>query len=456
MRQTDRFGNPPPPFFPFNTRASETERDFLTLASYRHDISTRSLVKVAGYYRSSYGLLFGDAPHALGPTQDPCTDSTDPTTCASTSDVTRRADHVGGTAEYLVRFGEDHVLRLGGKVDQLIGRDDFTSYTRSDALQGPDPSLPASGSDKSRATGGGAYITDRATFGNLIVNAGLRFDFQSVTFAGSSGQKTQTGLGPRLGAAYAFAPSTVAHAFVGLMWMPPPVLDTPAAARILGVVPPGQPIVYDLRPEQDRYAEIGIESRIIPALTVKLTTWGKLSTDQLDDVEVGSTNLVSPYNFKKGRAAGIEIGADAVVSRWLTAFGNVALEKAEGQGIASAKYLFSPDDLANNSWQTLDHVQTWTANAGATAHKGGAQLSTTMTYGSGLRTGPTNNEHVPGHWVFNSTAAYQFLKTPGKPTLALDVVNLFDAHYAYRIANGFNGSHWGPPRSAYVRAGLEF
>jgi len=455
-RSPDRFGNPPPQFFPFDTRASENERDLLTLASYRHDFSTRALVKAAAYYRYSYGSLFGDAPDALGPSQDPCTDPTDPTTCVSTSDVKRRADHAGATAEYLLRIGNNHVLRIGGKIDQLVGRDDFTSYTRSDALEGPDPSLTTSGADKSRATSGGAYVTDRATFGKLVVNAGLRFDFQKVSFAGTPDQATQSGLGPRLGAAYSFTDSTVGHAFIGLMWMPPPVLDTPAAARILGVVPADQPIVYDLKPEQDRYAEIGIESRVIPELTLKLTAWGKLSTDQLDDVEVGSTNLVSPYNFKRGRAGGLEAGATAVATRWLTAFANVALEKAEGQGIASAKYLFGPDDLANNSWQTLDHVQTWTANAGATAREGGGLLSATTQYGSGLRTGPTNNEHVPGHFTVDLTAGYQFLKTPGKPLIALDIVNLFDARYAYRIANGFNGSHWAPQRSAYLRAGAQF
>jgi len=34
------------------------------------------------------------------------------------------------------------------------------------------------------------------------------------------------------------------------------------------------------------------------------------------------------------------------------------------------------------------------------------------------------------------------------------VVNLFDAQYAYRLYNGFNGSHWAPGRSVYVRASV--
>ena len=42
------------------------------------------------------------------------------------------------------------------------------------------------------------------------------------------------------------------------------------------------------------------------------------------------------------------------------------------------------------------------------------------------------------------------------PTLAFDIINLFDAHYPYRIANGFNGSHWAPERSVYLRLTTNF
>lgn len=447
VRTSDSFGNPPPPFFPADTNETETERDLLLLASFRHDYDAGASLRVAGYYRHSSGILFGDAQHALGPTAD---------AGSTASDVTRLADHVGGTAEYLMRVGGDHVLRIGGKVDQLFGQDDFTAYGRNDTVGAVDPSLTVNGADKARATSGGAYVTDRATFGKLIVNAGLRLDFQKVSFAGTPDQATQTGFGPRLGVAYAFTPATVAHVFAGLMWMPPPVLDTSAAARILGVVPPGQVVDYDLKPEQDRYAELGVESRVLPALTLKLTAWGKLSTDQLDDVGVGSTNLVSPYNFRDGRAGGLEAGAVTVVSSWLSAFGNVEWEVAQGRGIASAKYLFGSDALANNSWQILDHAQTWTANAGATLRDGGTRLSTIFNYGSGLRTGPDNTQHVPNHTRVDLTLAHQFLATPGRPTIAVDVLNLFDARYAYRISNGFNGSHWAPERSVYLRAATAF
>jgi outer membrane cobalamin receptor len=456
-RTPDQYGNSPSPYFPADTNQTDNERDLFALLSFRDDFTPRSSFRAAITYRRSYGFISGDAAHALGPTADPClTDAQGNTTCSSTSDVGRTADHLGLNAEQLLRLGEHNVLKVGGQLDQLFGSTDYTSYTRSDSLQGPDPALTVHGTDTSRATTGGIYAQDRATFGRLVVNGGVRLDFQHVTFVGTPDQATQVGVGPRLGIAYAINDTTIAHAYAGLLWQPPPVLDAPAAARILGLLPAGQTIAYDLRPEKDRYAEAGIESRVIPALTLKLNAWGRLSSDQLDDVGVGSTNLVSPYNFRDGRAAGVEGGAVLVLGSHFNAFGNASLERAEGRGIETAQYLFSPDALASNNWQTLDHVQTWTANAGATVKDGRTRLSTLLEYGSGLRTGANNSQHVPGHVLVNVTLAHQFFEAPTRPTVAFDVVNLFDAHYAYRLANGFNGSHWAPGRGVFIRVTSEF
>ena len=137
----------------------------------------------------------------------------------------------------------------------------------------------------------------------------------------------------------------------------------------------------------------------------------------------------------------------AVITQKLTAFGNVTFGTAQGRGISSAQYLFTPADLANQAWQTLDHAQTWTANAGLAYREGGTLVSALLGYGSGLRTGADNASHVPGWVRVDLTLAHDFLNLPLKPTLAIDVVNLFDAVYAYRLYNGFNGSHWAPGRA---------
>ena len=71
-RAPDQYGNAPAPFFPRDTNQTENERDAFGLLSFRHDFNPRTSFSAALTYRHSYGLLFGDAQHALGPTADPC------------------------------------------------------------------------------------------------------------------------------------------------------------------------------------------------------------------------------------------------------------------------------------------------------------------------------------------------------------------------------------------------
>jgi outer membrane receptor protein involved in Fe transport len=221
-------------------------------------------------------------------------------------------------------------------------------------------------------------------------------------------------------------------------------------------VPPDQPIPYTLRPEQSTYAELGLRARVLPGLAFGLTFWGRIANNQLDETEIENTGITTPFNYAQGRAGGIEATVDAVITQNLTAFGNVTFGTAHGKGISSATYLFTPDELANQSWQTLDHAQTWTANAGLAYRSGATLVSALLAYGSGLRTGADNTSHVPGWVRVDLTLAHDFVNLPLKPTLAIDVVNLFDSTYAYRLYNGFNGSHWAPGRSVYVRAAVNF
>ena len=454
----DQYGNPPPPYLPPDTRQTETENDLFGIVSYRHDFSSDASARVAGYLRRSAAKFFADPQHALGSTQVCTHDPNDPTAppdCPDASNVNRQAIHAGLVADYLQRLGDQHSLKFGVSVDQLWGSTAYDAYQRQDAPP-PDFVRIGQGTDDATGTNGGVYAQDRWTVGKLTLSGGVRFDFQTVSLTGTAGRVTDVGVSPRIGASYAFTPNLVAHAFFGLLWTPPEVLDAVSAARLSNAVPPDQPVPYDLRPEKDRYAEVGLQARLAKAVSVGLNIWGKLATDQLDEVEFGNTTIASPYNFAEGRAGGIELTVDAVITQNLTAFGNVSFGTAQGKQIATAKYLFGPDDLANSDWQTLDHAQTWTANAGASYRDGGTQLSTQLAYGSGLRTGANNESHVPGWVRVDVTLAHDFLNLPLRPTFAIDVVNLFDARYAYRLYNGFNGSHWAPGRSVYLRGTVHF
>ncbi len=443
VRPVDQYGNGSPAFVPHDTNAVEREQEIFVTLSWVRQVTAALSTQLAPYYKLSYGALSSDPLHALGALADPG---------ATTSDVTRSASHAGAVFHLTYTTGH-HLIKAGAQLDGLVGQTDYTEYVRNDAGGGIDASQGGHGTDKTNALLSGAYVQDRWDHGRLGLNAGLRFDELHVGL--SSGRSNdQWGLSPRLGASFAFTPALIGHAFVGVNWQPPAPLDAGNAARVLGVVPVGTDVPYDIKAETDVYGEAGLDWRAIKALKLRVTGWARYAYNQLDDTAIGSTNLIANYNFERGRAVGVEGDVQLAIGYWLSAFGNLSWEIGQGQGIASAKYLFDATALADHAWQTLDHVQTLTANVGLTVREAGFSGTALLAYGSGLRTGPSNQENVPGHAQVDVTLGYAFEKIPLKPRLAVDVINLFDAKYAFRIANGVVGSSYGAPRSAFVRLSI--
>jgi hypothetical protein len=442
-RPVDAFGNQAPAFVPRDTNATETEDEVFVAGSFTHKYDNgHGLLQVAPLYKLSRGVLFGDPDHALGPTSDPD---------ATASTVARVAQHVGGIVTYTLPL-DAHAIKTGLQTDFVHGHSDFTQYGRAPS-GGVDPALTASGHDTTDALTTGIYAQDHWSRGPFLTDIGVRFDELHVMLDGGE-TRDSFGASPRLGGSYTPTKNIVAHAFAGVLWQPPAPLDAANAARALGVVPPGTPVAYDLEPETDVFAETGVAARVAQPVRLGVTGWGRYAWNQLDDVAIGSTSLLANYNFERGRAGGVEATADISVGPWLTAFANGSLGFAQGRGISSAKFLFTPDELANQGWQTLDHAQTWTANAGATVRDNRFTLTGVMQYGSGLRTGPDNDAHVPGHVRADVSMQYTFAPRAYPIRVGVDVINIGDAHYAYRIANGFVGSSYGPPRSVYVTLSL--
>jgi outer membrane cobalamin receptor len=429
-RPTDEYGNDAPAHIPLDTRATETEDELFVAYSFTHKFDEDSNIQLAPLYKLSRGRLFGDATHALGPTADPG---------ATASDVDRTAHHGGAIASYTRHTGR-HLIKTGIEVDALYGKTDYTAYDDTGATRG---------TDRTKAITTGAYLQDRWTAGKVVADLGFRFDQLHVMLEGGDTDDS-FGASPRAGVSYAFTKDTVAHAFAGVLWQPPAPLDAANAARALGVVPADDPVVYDLKPETDVFSELGVIAKLSSHFRGGLTGWGRYAWNQLDNTSIGSTSLVSSYNFKRGRAFGIEGTVEARVGPWLSLFANGAYGMAQGQGINSAKYLFEPEDVASTEWQTLDHAQTVTANAGGTVRDGRFTATALATYGSGLRTGPSNTDHVPGHVKVDVSTSYTFAPHAYPIKLGIDVLNVFDARYAYRIANGFVGSSYAAPRTVFL------
>ncbi|HEY1693246.1 MAG TPA: TonB-dependent receptor plug domain-containing protein [Polyangiaceae bacterium] len=451
VRGVDVYGNPPPPFVPYGANPTDDERDFFVALSYVHRIRDDATVQIAPYAHAIHGSLLCDPAGSLGPTADPGS------TC---SDVTRDIVHGGLSTTFAWKAGPSQTWKAGAMVDVAESKVDYVSYQRDDGspLGGADPAGTLSGSDRTNVLVAGAFVQDRITLGNWTILPGARADVQHASFLRTGVPDLVLG-GPsgRLGVSYAFTDDLVVHAYGGYVVQLPSAIDAPVAARILVPSLAGQPIPVDLKAERDWMSEIGFSDRIAQRATLTLTGWGRLVTDQLDRQNVGTTDLVASYNFSRGRAVGAEIAAVVSPSRILDGFANGGWQIAQGQGFASERYLFTPAELASTGWGTLDHVQTWTSNVGFDLHdaRASSHLSGLINYGSGLRTGATDQLSVPPHVTLDVTLRHRF-DVPLHPEVALDVLNAFDDVYAIRIATGYVGSAYAPLRRVMLRLAVPF
>ena len=187
---------------------------------------------------------------------------------------------------------------------------------------------------------------------------------------------------------------------------------------------------------------------IAPGLKVGLDAYYKIKRNLLDEGQFGPSLVLSPFNYAKGYAWGVELSA-SYTHRALDLYANVARGEEKGRDIISSQYFFAPDELAyiaNHSIFT-DHSQRWTASGGGsiTIPDGIGTLVPTadFLYGDGLRADdPINNVPNGGKlpsYITADVGIAQNLEGPGVLkglSIRLDVTNLFDRSYLIRDGSG--------------------
>ena len=238
----------------------------------------------------------------------------------------------------------------------------------------------------------GLYVQDEWRITNqLTLNAGLRFD-QMWQYVDANQ------LSPRFNVVYKPLDGTTLHAGYARYFTPPPQ----AIAAPANIAPfantTAQPDTFQqspVLPERAHYFDAGIVQRITPQLEVGLDAYYKISRDLLDDGQFGAALILSGFNYEKAYNSGVELSATYKDGNF-SAYGNLAWARQVATNIVSNQYLFGADELAYiaSNYINTDHAQQWTGSAGASYLWHDTRFSASMVYGSGLRSGFANTDHV--------------------------------------------------------------
>ena len=327
----------------------------------------------------------------------------------------------------------------------------------------PTSDVPFSITDQGHKTGQlyGIYLQDEWKLSpTLTVNYGARYDVVRAFTHESQ-------LSPRANLVWNASPMMTLHVGYARNFTPPPqeLVATADIALFNNSTKQSQIRIGDpVKAEREHYFDAGIEQKFKGGLKLAVDIYYKIKRNLLDEGQFGSAVVLSPFNYAKGYAWGVELSGNYTHGP-IDLYANLARGAEKGKDIISAQYFFAPDELAyiQDHYIYTDHSQKLTASGGGsyTIHDGLGTFVPTMdfVYGSGLRTDDPagivpNGGELPGYWVFNAGIAQNFsgLGVLKGVTVRADVLNLFDNKYQIRSGAGVGvgAPQWGQRRGFFV------
>jgi outer membrane receptor protein involved in Fe transport len=376
------------------------------------------------------------------------------------SDVYRQSFVNGIQEDTAWRVGYAHTLRFGFSMSaerSLVNN----ASTVLPLVDSTDPTVgtidaPFSIFDSSSKTGWllGTYLQDEWKMTNtLTLNAGLRFD-QMYQYVNASQ------LSPRISLIWRPYDGTTLHAGYARNFTPPQQVIAAPTNLALVQGTSQQPEVQTsspVLPERSHVFDVGVVQKIypVPGLEVGIDGYYKTARDLLDDGQFGQAYVLTGFNYERGENIGVELKSTYTNGNF-RAYANVAWARQIATNIVSNQFLFGQDEInyIATHYVYTDHAQVLTASAGASYLWNGTRFSASMIYGSGLRSGFANTDHLPSYTQVNVGLSHEYL-FPGwtRPTtLRFDIVNLFDKIYEIRDGSGIGvfAPQFGPRRGFFV------
>ncbi|MFK4724863.1 outer membrane receptor protein involved in Fe transport [Bradyrhizobium niftali] len=386
------------------------------------------------------------------------------------SDIYRQSFVNGIQEDTAWRIGFAHTLRFGfsvsaerslvNNISTVLPVDPVTG-NQVDPVTGNPFGPPFTVFDSSSKTGWllGTYVQDEWRITNqLTLNAGLRFD-QMHQYVDANQ------FSPRISLTWKPYEGTTFHAGYARNFTPPQQVIA-APANLALVTPPTAPantqtpevpLNSPVLPERSHVFDVGVVQKIypVPGLEVGIDGYYKIARNLLDDGQFGAAYVLTGFNYDRGENIGLEVKSTYTNGNF-RAWGNLAWAKQVATNVVSNQFLFAQDELnyIANHYVYTDHAQVLTASAGASYLWNGTRFSASMIYGSGLRSGFANTDHLPSYTQVNVGVSHDFnIVAPNKPTtVRFDVVNLFDKIYEIRDGTGIGvfAPQFGPRRGFFV------
>jgi outer membrane receptor protein involved in Fe transport len=372
------------------------------------------------------------------------------------ADIRRKNTADGLQVDSSYALGRTHTLR-GGLFYQheKFGVDNLSTVFPADGDGNQASTTPIAIADDTTLHGNlwGAWLQDEwQPVKGLTINYGARYDAVDTVVE-------EHQLSPRLGVVFDATPALRLHAGYARYFTPPPTekIDTTSVAKFAGTTN-ALPSDADtaVKSERSNYFDAGLAWDATPELSLGIDAYDREVRNLQDEGQFGNALVYSAFNYAQGRVRGVELTASFKRDAF-SAYANLAFSRAQGRQIVTGQFNFDADEIAYiaDHWVHLDHDQAATASAGVSwRFASRTTLGADALFGSGLRSGFANAQHLPAYTQFNASLQRSFDLGGGlgKVDGRLALLNVFDHRYELRDGTGIGvgAPQFGPRRSVYA------